>query len=189
MKCPSCLWPLLVPAPQCPHCQLTLRELDIEFGAVPRHSALLTDRTGRLPAGEVRELRALLRSFHARFPQSLFSVFIANQLPGPIAEYTFWIANRGRFGPAHNLGSDNFDLHLGVDVDACAAALMIGYGLEHYLTEQDLEWTLAAAFDAFHHRDFGRAIRICIELMTERMKNLVKALEQAGSSPPPDENL
>jgi uncharacterized membrane protein YgcG len=189
MKCPSCLLPLQAPAPQCPHCDLTLHWLDLKFGAVPRQSALLTDRTGRLSPREVRELRELLRSFHVRFPQSLFSVFVANQLPGPIAEYTFWIANRGRFGPVHHVGVDNFDVLLGVDVDACAAALMIGYGLEHYLTEEDLESTLAASYDAFHDRDFAHAIRTCVELITERMKDVVKALEQAESSPLPDENL
>ena len=183
MKCPSCLGTFSKPTPQCPHCSLTLRRLDVKFGAVPRHSALLTDRTGRLPARDAKALRLLLRSFNSKFPQSLFSVFLTNQLPGSIWEYTFWMANRGRFGNVQAGAGDNFDLLLGIDVDARAAALVIGYGLEHYLEERDLERALAGASGAFSVADFARGIRICVELLTEKMKSLVKALEETEQSP------
>ena len=184
MKCPSCHGSFLTAAPHCPHCQLTLRRLDIKFGAVPRHAGLLTDRTGRLPRPEVRALQRLLRSFHGKFPQSFFSVFLTHQLPGPLTEYTFWMANRGRLGKVHTVGGNNFDLLLGIDVDANTAALVIGYGLEHYLTERDLERTLAGASAAFHRRDFGRGIRTCVELLTDRMRDRVRALEESSSSRP-----
>ena len=182
MKCPSCLGLLPTATPQCPHCKLTLRRLDIKFGIVPRHSVLLTDRTGRLPKREARELRRLLQSFHGKFPQSLFSVFLRRQLPGSIAEYTFWVANRGRFGKVHTVAGNNFDIVLGLDVDACAVALLIGYGLEQYLTERDLERALASASAAFYDRDFGRGIRLCVEFLTERMRDLVKELEGSAQS-------
>ncbi len=182
MKCPSCLGTLSTPTPQCPHCKLTLRRLDVKFGAVPRHSSLLTDRTGRLPAREVKTLRDLLRSFNGKFPQSLFSVFLTNQLPGSIWEYTFWMANRGRFGNVHTEAGDNFDLLLGIEVEARSAALVIGYGLERYLDERDLERALAGASGAFSVADFARGIRICVELLTERMKNVVKDLEETAQT-------
>ena len=179
MKCPSCLGLLEMATPKCPHCGLIMRRLDVKFGVVPHQTAFLTDRQGHLPAREARILRMLLRSFHGKFPQCLFSVFLSEQLPGPIGEYTFWMANRARLGSIEATGAENFDLLLGIDVDARAAALVIGYGLEHYLTENDLERVLVPAADAFHAGDFARGIRICLELLTERMKNLVLALEQA----------
>ena len=179
MKCPSCLGLLETATPKCPRCGLTMRRLDVKFGVVPHQLAFLTDRHGHLLAREARVLRLLLHSFHGRFPQSLFSVFLSEQLPGPIGEYTFWMANRARLGSIEATGADNFDLLLGIDVDDRAAALAIGYGLEHYLTENDLERVLAAASGAFHAGDFARGIRICLELVTEKMKNLVLALEQA----------
>lgn len=96
------------------------------------------------------------------------------------------MANRGRFGKVHAVGGDNFDLLLGVDIDAHAATLMIGYGLEHYLTEHDLERALAGASGALHDRAYGRAIRICVELLTDRMKTVVKWLEE--SAPPAEQH-
>jgi uncharacterized membrane protein YgcG len=182
MKCPSCFSLLVAATPQCPHCKLTLRRLDIKFGIVPRHSVWLTDRTRRLPKREIRQLRRLLRLFHGKFPQSIFSAFLTKRLPGSIAEYTFWVVNRARVGRVHSVAGNNFDLILGIDVDACSAALMIGYGLEHYLTEHDLERVLAGASGAFYDRDFSRGIRICIEMLTERMKEVVKALEDSAQS-------
>ena len=98
--------------------------------------------------------------------------------PGPIGEYIFWMANRARLGNLQATGPANFDLLLGVDVDARTAALVVGYGLEQYLTEDDLERVLLPATGAFHSGDFAGGIRICIELLTEKMKSLVVASEQ-----------
>ena len=184
MKCPSCLANLANPSPQCPHCQLSLPRLDDKFGAIPRHSALLTDLTGRIPEREARKLRRILATFHIRFPQSLFSVFLTRQLSAPIAEYTFWIANRGRFGRFIADPGDNFDLLLGIDVDAGTAALVIDYGLEHYLTEEDLGRALADASAAFRVSDFPDGIRACVERLSERMKALADAPGPARPSAP-----
>lgn len=179
MRCPSCHAGLSGPAPQCPACKLTLRGLDIKFGAVPRHSYLLTDLTRRLPAHEVNELSALLRLFHRKFPQSHFSVFLMHEVPkGTITEYTFWIANRARFGRVDAIGEKNFNLLLGIDVDSRAAALVAGYALEHYLTENDLERALAGATGAFYSADYAGGIRICVDLLMNRMREIVKRLEE-----------
>jgi uncharacterized membrane protein YgcG len=155
-----------------------MRRLDVKFGVVPHQQTTLTDRPGRLPAREARILRRLLSSFHGRFPQCFFSVFLSEQLPGPIGEYIFWMANRARLGNLQATGPANFDLLLGIDVDARTAALVVGYGLEQYLTEDDLERVLLPATGAFHAGDFAEGIRICIELLTEKMKSLVVASEQ-----------
>jgi uncharacterized membrane protein YgcG len=163
-----------------------MRRLDVKFGVVPHQTAFLTDRHGHLPAREARTVRLLLRSFHGRFPQCLFSVFLSEQLPGSIGEYAFWMANRARLGNIQANGAENFDLLLGIDVDARAAALVVGYGLEQYLTESDLERVLEPAAGAFHAGDFARGIRICIELLTEKVKNLAVAREhtQQVATPP-----
>jgi hypothetical protein len=86
-------------ASQRPSCQLTLRELDSRFGAVPRHSRFITDFSGRLSSRDMAELQALLRLFNRKFPQSRFSVFLSNQISaGSIGEYAFWLMNQARFG-------------------------------------------------------------------------------------------
>lgn len=178
MRCPSCHAPFAAPLPQCPECRLTLRRLDTRFGAVPRHSLFVTDRSDTLPLRAINSLRALLNLFQQRFPQSLFSVFVLSHVEnGSIAEYTFWLANRARFSSEESVEGENFDLLLGIDLQARTAALQIGYGLENYLGAQDLRRALAHASSAFQAGDIPGGVRLCVEFMTERMRELAKEIE------------
>ena len=177
MKCPSCLEPLTQAPAECPRCGLTLQRLDEKFGAIPRQSPFLTDQTGRLGSTADR-VRKHLRSFHGSFPQCFFSVLLTSGVADSISEYTFWLANRGRFGKLEAVGSANFDLLLGIDVGRKTAALVVGYGLEAYLSERDLERALAGASAAFWAGDYASGIFLCVDLVSERMKTIVKELEQ-----------
>jgi uncharacterized membrane protein YgcG len=155
-----------------------LRQLDAKFGAVPRHTRYLSDRSGRMPLREIKKLRGLLRIFEKKFPQSLFSVFVTNGVPtGSISEYAFWLANRTGFSSIQAVAGENFDLLLGIDTETGMAALIIGYGLENYLTEDDLQAALAVAENAFRAGDFPRGIRECVEFVMNRMREIAKACE------------
>jgi uncharacterized membrane protein YgcG len=185
MRCPSCNVTLAAPAPQCPHCSLSLRQLDTRFGALPLHSQFLTDRTRQLPLRRIAQLRELLALFRRKFPQSLFSVFVIGPVQGgSISEYTFWLANRARFSSSDVVAGENFDLLLGVDTRAREAALVIGYGLEAYLNEHDLLQALAEAAHAFRAGDYARGIRDCVEFMMNRMRDIVKEIEGTAASNP-----
>lgn len=190
MKCPSCGAFFATPVPQCPSCQLTLQRLDTKFGTVPRHNRYLTDRSGRLPLPEIKKLRELLEIFRKKLPQSLFSVFAIDHVPdGSIAEYTFWLFNRARFSSVEGVEGDNFDLLLGIDLESGVAALTIGYGLENYVTEDDLQAALATAQDAFRAGDYCLGIRECVMFMMNRMREIAKTHEQRAAipaSPSPD---
>ena len=127
---------------------------------------------------EIKKLRGLLQIFEKKFPQSLFSVFVINGVPnGSISEYVFWLANRTGFSSIEAVAGDNFDILLGIDTEAGTAALTIGYGLETYLTEDDLQTAIAVTENAFRVGDFTRGIRECIESMTNRMREIVRATE------------
>jgi uncharacterized membrane protein YgcG len=182
MKCPSCQTPFSAPVAQCPNCKLSLQRLDVKFGAVPRHSRYVTDFSGSLSQRDIAEVRTLLRLFNRKFPQSRFSVFVTNQIAkGTVAEYAFWLMNRARFGFPEALGTDNFDLLLAIDVQRNAAALIIGYGLENYISERDLERALAEAASGFHDGDFARGIGVCVEFMMNRMREIAKKVEEGAS--------
>jgi uncharacterized membrane protein YgcG len=183
MKCPSCNAGLATPVPQCPNCKLTLRRLDIRFGALPLHSRFFTDRTGQLPTRGIAETRGLLRLFKRKFPQSLFSVFVTGAVQGgTIFEYTFWLANRARLSSLDAVAGENFDLMLGIDTHAKAASLTIGYGLEAYLDERDLQRALADSASAFHVGDYVGGIRSCVEFMMNRMRDVAKELDDRSAS-------
>ncbi len=162
----------------CPQCQFTLRKLDSIFGAVPLHSRYLSDRSATLTTAEIERLRELLQRFERKFPQALFSVFIT-ELPEKtnIKEYAFWLANRSQFSSVEAVGSENFDLLLVIEPVAGSVALTVGYGLEKYLSEDNLQAALAAAMPALRGAQPEHGIRICIEEMTRRLSELCKSLE------------
>jgi uncharacterized membrane protein YgcG len=178
MKCPSCGAPFANPVPQCPACQVSLRQLDARFGAVPRHNRYLSDRSGQLPLREMKKLRDLLEIFEKKFPRSLFSVFVIDHIQdGSISEYIFWLFNRARFSSIETVERDNFDLLLGIDLESGQATLCIGYGLENYLTEDDLQAALAVAQDAFRAGDYPGGIRECVTFMMNRMREVARKHE------------
>ena len=179
MKCPSCKSDLPAAMPECPWCGLTVEKLDTRFGALPRHLQFFTDRSSSLPLKGMAEIRKLLALFYRKFPQSLFSAFVLPEVQGgTIAEYTFWLANRGRFNPEDPFGADNFDLLLGIDLKGREAALVIGYGLESYLADEDLTGALASATEAFRANDVIGGIRKCVESVMERMRHIALKLEE-----------
>jgi uncharacterized membrane protein YgcG len=129
------------------------------------------------------KLRGELALFEKKFPQSLFSVFITELSPGAsVAEYAFWLANRGRFSALEAVGSENFDLLLVIDAVAGTAALTVGYGLEKYLQESNLEDILASAAPAFREGDLADGILICIDRTVRRMREISMQTEDANGS-------
>jgi uncharacterized membrane protein YgcG len=179
MKCPSCTATLTAPLPECPFCGLTVDSLDVRFGALPRQMQFFTDRSSSLPLNGMNEIRALLGIYARRFPQSRLSVFVLPEVKnGTIAEYIFWLGNRGRFNPDDPFGGDNFDLLLGIDLKGRQAALLAGYGLEQYLGDEDLTEILAQSAPRFAANDFIGGLRDCIELLMTRLRDVALRVER-----------
>lgn len=183
MKCPSCRTTVTAPVERCPSCKFALRKSDTKFGRPPLHSRYLTDRSGRLPLSEMAKLRGQLKIFEKKFPQSLFSVFVTELPPGtPVAEYAFWLANRARFSTVEAVGSENFDLLLVIDALAGTAAFTVGYGLEKYLQESDLEDILNAAALSFREGDLPGGILLCVDRTVQRMREISMQAERENAS-------
>lgn len=179
-KCPSCGAPIPAGTPECPRCSLTVRSLDVKFGMIPLHSSYVTDRCEVLSLHEIEKLRQLLERFETKFPQSLFSVFVAELPPGhPVGEYAFWLANRAKFNPLE-VHAENCNLLLVVDLRARVAALAVGYGLEEYLSEDDLKDALEKFSDLRGPEDLPVGIRACVEWITHRLRKLARAPRRAA---------
>ena len=177
MKCPSCQIDFSAAVPQCPKCKLTLAQLDRKFGIVPHYARYLTDRSGELSSREIDKLRGLLRLFERKFPQLLFSVLVAN-LGEQIKPDARPDDIRDRIQTVAPFVQQDGDPYMVVDPDSETAALIVGYGLEEYLSEQDLENVLAAASNSFRTGDFARGIRECIESMIRRLRELAINIEE-----------
>ncbi|MEP6808956.1 MAG: TPM domain-containing protein [Chthoniobacterales bacterium] len=167
MKCPACATLLPTPVPRCPQCKLSLQRLDLKFGLVPRHSRYLSDRSGALALPEMDALRKDLRLFEKKFPQILLSVLVTELPIGTkVNEYSFWMANRARFSSVEKTQNDNFDLLLVIDVVSKKAALVSGYGLEPYVSEEDLQDALQPTAAPLRAGKIADGIRACIEALT-----------------------
>jgi uncharacterized membrane protein YgcG len=156
-----------------------MADLDRKFGIVPHYARYLTDRTGDLSSREVENLRALLRLFERKFPQLLFSVHVVNVGPrGSLGEYAFWLINRARFSTLNAIGPRNFELLLVVDPSAAAAALIVGYALEQYLSEDDLHDALMAGSASFGAGKFALGIQQCVDFVIQRFREIVLQFEE-----------
>ena len=158
-----------------------MQRLDIKFGMVPRHSRYLSDRVGRLTLPQMESLRESLRLFEKKFPQSLFSVLVADLPAGSsVSEYAFWMANRARFSSLEKKHGDNFDLLLVIDVTSNTAALTTGYGLEPYLEEEDLQEVLQALVRSLGKGDLAAGIHDCVRVMTRKMRQRSATAKRMG---------
>ena len=145
---------------------------------MPHYARYLTDRTGELSLRDLEKLRALLRLFEQKFPQLLLSVHVVHVVPhASISEYAFWLINRARFSPLAATGPKNFDLLLVIDPQRRTGALIAGYGLENYLSEEDLRETLAAGGESFRAGDLAQSIRDCVEFMVQRLREICLRIE------------
>ena len=170
-----------------------MQRLDLKFGAVPRHDAHVTDVTERLPEKELEKLRARVALFERKFPQTFLSVFIIGLPEGvEVGEYAFWLANRALFSALETVGEENFDILLVVNTTAGAAALTVGYGLEPFVTEDDLEAALEAGRASWMGGDIAAGIRACVDKLQERLRRIAltapgpkqeAARELIGSAP------
>ncbi|MDQ6913164.1 MAG: TPM domain-containing protein [Verrucomicrobiota bacterium] len=157
--------------------------MDMKFGLVPAHSRFLTDRSGTLALEDMEQLRAMLRLFQKKFPQTLFSILITELESGmSVAEYAFWLANRAKFGGVDKALADNFNLLLLIDLAGNTAALTVGYGLEPYIQESDLQDVLDELARAMRSHDLAAGLRACIEFLTQRLRVLSA---KAHSAPAP----
>ena len=184
MKCPSCASQVAADEPRCPSCKLTLQALDIKFGAVPRHSMYFTDRTDRVPMRDMAAARQTLELFHRRFPQCLFSIFVADLQRGTsVREYAFWLANKARFSSVEHVHGENFNLLLVVDLSGRAAALTAGYGLEEHVREEDLQAALEAFTREMRNGSMPAGVQTCVDRVAERLSARWVELNQRAAEP------
>jgi len=151
------------------------------MGAVPRYGIHVTDSTEAiLTTADLRSIEARSIQFGHQFPQSRFSVFFTALLPGrSVKEYAFWLFNSCSFTSFDSKLNNNFALLLVIDMQSRSACLMIGYGLEHYLSEADLARLAGTLEPAFSRTHYAAGVRACIHATA----NLLKARLTQRESP------
>ena len=153
---------------------MSLRKLDLKFGAAPKHLGPIADYAQILSAAELRRLTNQLALFHRKFPQVTLAVVIAESPAGSaMGEYVFWLANRMRFSAAEAIGAKNFDLLLVLGIGG-TSGFSAGYGLENLVAEEDLARVLEAGQEDFAAERWAAGIAACVDCLIERLREVCR---------------
>ena len=178
MHCPYCHAPAFESQPQCPACGFSLDGVETLFGMMPVMQPGITDQADILDARDARRrIDAAIASLKAAFPQIGLSVVTVRLQPHqPLSAYAFWVFNRSGICRELDKGGKSRDVLLTVDAANGRASLMIGYGLEPFVSEQTLSRILAVGAPAFSQGDWTSGIEAIIGNAEKTLLEILGAL-------------
>ena len=179
MKCPHCQADLTEEVTACPRCQFHYDRLGDTFGRMPTLSAALSDMPHLLTRGESAKIRRAIKQFARRFPQLEFHVLItAVSSSEPLAKYAFWIFNGSGICSHLHKGGLNFHNLLVIDTENRRANLSVGYGLEPFISEDDLARALHAGASFLKDALYADAVMAVMAAATEIYQTRCEAIPQ-----------
>ena len=160
MKCPYCRTPLAEHVPECPACRLEHRRVLDLLGPVPPVQGRLSDASGHFSPLQRWRLLKRLDQIERRFPQVRVQI-LCQPLPTehPLPLYLFWIFNGGSFQPDLEKDGDRHAVLVTLDPKTSRAAIMVGYALEPFVSEEALDRCLEAAAHDFTRRRWAAGLR------------------------------
>ena len=179
MNCPHCQAALTEDVAACPKCQFNYTDLGGVFGEMPTLKGALSDMPRVLSMREASKVRALLRRFDRQFPQLSFNLLLTT-VPStePLAKYAFWIFNGPELCSHLHKGGLNFHLLLVIDIEYDRANLSVGYGLEPFLSDEDLHSMLGVASTNIEKKAYGDAIPEIMAKAAEVLHERAEAIPQ-----------
>lgn len=180
MRCPYCQGLLQASAPECPACRLSYPRTAALLGAVPRITPLVADTTGTLRSSDHKRIKRHLERMQKRFPQLVPQV-VMHRFPAehPFPMHAFWLFNAADFAGASRRGRENHALMLAIDPFRGEAAIVPGYGLEPFLTNESLDRLLDLASPAWQDLRWTEGILRVLDGL-DRLLETVAVVDGAG---------
>jgi uncharacterized membrane protein YgcG len=117
-----------------------LERVGAYFGVMPRLNAGISDLAGLFRPRDARRIHDATARLHDRFPQVTLSIVTTTLEPTqPLTAYAFWIFNRGGICVDLARGGKSRDILITLDSANARASLMIGYGLEPFVSQATLQ--------------------------------------------------
>lgn len=180
MHCPACHQPVLEDAAACPQCGLSMAVLDRAFGIPPVLGSEIGDLASVLSRSQKRALLKVIAAFEARFPQVGAALVTCKPPPGiPLRGYLFWLFNRSQIVTALESGGANRLILMGLDPAAGQSACMVGYGLEPFLSPDQLMEALSLADAFFARGDAAKGVEVVLQRLAERLTLVSKEAPRA----------
>jgi len=159
------------------------------LGPVPRLEKGISDDTRALSERERSLLLKQIKTIEQRFPQVTVQVVCHSfPLEHPFPLYVFWIFNMGGLSTATAKAGDNHTILLALDPVIGKSSLMVGYGLEPFLSEPALNHLLEIAEPAWIDQAWGEGVRKVLEGLEPLLESAVKEIGTSFDLPTtPDE--
>lgn len=169
----------------CRQCGFSLEVADRTFGIPPALHRPITDTAGLLGAFARRRAAHVITEVERRFPQLSIAVVLTQVPPQtPLPLYAFWLFNRGTLSSAVEKGGDNRLVMLLIDTGSDRASAMVGYGLEPFMQEIQLQSCLQAAEQPLRRRRFAPAVESFARELDRQLVELCRLVpRQFGLAP------
>lgn len=179
MFCPYCQAPAFESTPQCPRCGFSLERVSAFFGVMPRLDPGISDLAGLFRPRDARRIQDATARLHDRFPQVTFSIVTTTLEPAqPLTAYAFWVFNRGGICVDLARGGKSRDLLLTLDAANARASLMIGYGLEPFVSQASLQDIVNQGAPHFARDHWVDGIVTVVDATTQALATVFASLEK-----------
>lgn len=184
MLCPYCREPLSELSPECPGCKLELRRAAALLGPIPQIEAGICDQVEALDRRSYTRIRRRIERIDRRFPQVRIQI-LCRSFPRdhPLALYAFWIFNLGGISIGEEKGGDNHTVLLTLDPLAKKSAITIGYGIEPFIGEADLERLLDLGESAWQEKEWGQGILRVLDGLELLFESVIRELSSVFELP------
>ena len=184
MRCPYCQTDLRETVAECPGCKLNLSRAATLLGPVPRFEQGVSDHTRALAEKDTNRILKRIATIEQRFPQVTIQIICQN-FPDehPFSLYVFWIFNLGGLSSATEKAGDNHTILLTLDPVACKSAIMVGYGLEPFLTETAINHVLELAEPAWIDRAWAEGIEAALDGIEPLLESAIRETGKAFDLP------
>lgn len=184
MRCPYCQAQLRETVAHCPSCKLDLNRVGSLLGPVPRLDPGICDRTQALNDKAKKRILKRIRTIEQSFPQVTLQV-LCESFPDehPYALYVFWVFNLGGFSSASEKAGGNHSILLTLDPVACKSSIMVGYGLEPFLTEPAINHVLELAEPAWIDRAWAEGIDAALNAIEPLLESAIREAGKAFDLP------
>lgn len=187
MRCPYCRSPLTELAPECPQCRLNLNRVASLVGPVPRITPGISDSTGAITRREAKRLLKRVERIRQRFPQIRIQILV-HHFPQnhPFELHVFWIFNLGGLFRDNEKAGENHTVLIALDPIANQSSVMVGYGLEPFITVNQLDEILEPAVPAWSDRAWAEGLEIVLDelepLLEQAIQDALAAFDFTAAS-------
>lgn len=194
MKCPRCVSEVPHAAPSCGNCGYSLADSDAHFGDDSVALSRVTDSNGRFSEKEIKQIEKALDQFEKTFPQLFLSVYsLALPVGSSLRQFGFWMLNRAAISPLEITRPNEQGAMLVLEETSGQASLVVGYLLECYFREDELQEIVGHGKASWNHGKMAAGVLAVVKSYTAALKKKIliarKDPSQFDPRPPAEPTL